>query len=173
MNSDFFFEIPEDSEIMTKLVQAVPSDCGGWIGGQLNAPKFVNLSISEPVEINTGFLLERACVSIKGNNIKPNFLAIMLEQKLPGFISFHGVECSELVKQIIVGFLRKGYRGGLQFYLDGYNKHTKNGPALCEINFEPSGLMLQCADTDSGKSIVATCRSLNLHEYVPAKRALA
>ncbi len=149
MSDKLFFEIPDDQEIMVKLVEAIPSNWL-WVDGELRASKV--LVASGKVEENTGFVVQRfhsvqpTIIGGYNRNEKkcwnPNLYAIMVERKLPGFIRFDEAGYSspsitlELAKQIAVGFLRKGYRGSLSFYRDCYNNIKYDNPALCEIVFE-------------------------------------
>ena len=206
MRGELFFEIPDDQEVMAKLVEAVPSNWS-WVDGGLHAPKI--LIASGQVEENTGFAVERfhsihptivgSYDRNEGKRGKPNLFAIMVEQKLPGFIRFDEagydahIVTLELAKRVAVGFLRKGYRGGLHFYRGCYDNSKYDNPARCGIIFEPwhgapmrreeagaqpARVKLEWESRYYGKEeditpIVAVCRSLNLHEYAPAAPAEA
>lgn len=207
MRGELFFEIPDDQEVVVKLVEAVPSNWS-WVDGGLHAPKV--LVASGQVEENTGFAVERF-YSINptiignydrnewGKQEKPNLFAIMVEQKLPGFITFNEAGYDEhniifeLAKRIAIGFLRKGYRGRLRFYQGCYNNKKYDNPARCEMIFkpwhgapiyreeagpQPARVKLEWESCYYGKEediapIVAVCRSLNLREYVPTAPAEA
>lgn len=191
-----FFEIPNDQETMVKLVEAVP-DNWAWVDGGLFAPK--DLIALGQVEENTGFVVERfhsIHPTIIGSydenerrSRKPDLFAIMVEQKLPGFIIFNeagydaGVVTLELTKRLAVGFLRKGYRGGLHFYKDCYDNHKYENPARCDLVLQsgdsifrgeqgpqPARARLEWNVCYGGReediaSIAAVCRSLGLREY--------
>ena len=201
MRGELFFKIPNDLEVMAKLVEAIPSHWS-WVDGQLRAPKCL-IDVGE-VEESTGFAVMRfhsirptiigRYDEDKRRNKDPNLFAIMLEQKLPGFIMFDeaGYETPEitleLVKRIAAGFLRKGYRGGLHFYSGCYDNSKYNNPAKCSMIFEvwnggsfsksgetgmqPARVKIgweskYCGKEEHIASIVSVCRSLNLCEYIP------
>lgn len=207
MRGELFFKIPDDQEVMVKLVEAVPANWS-WVDGALDAPK--NLVASGQVEENTGFVLRRfhsiqptiigSYDRNKGEWGNPDLFAIMVERKLPGFISFNEagynscIVTLELAKRIAVGFLRQGYCGGLHFYSGCCDNNKYDNPARCSLIFEPwDGVKEMCREEagpqparvklewDSqyyGKEediapIVAVCRSLNLHQYVPGALAKA
>ena len=206
MKGELFFEIPDDQEVMAKIVEAVPLSWS-WIDGGLRAPS--SMVASGQVEENTGFTLQRfhsihptiigRYAGGKNERERPNLFAIMVEQKLPGFISFNeaGYDADiitlELAKSVAVGFLRKGYRGGLYFYKDCYDNRKHDNPAYCEIIFQPwqgapicqeeagaqpSRVKLRWESRYGGKEediapIVAVCRSLGLSKYTPTPGPLA
>lgn len=190
---------------MVKLVEAVPENWS-WVDGGLYAPRI--LVESEQVEEHTGFVLERfhsihptiigSYDQTMGRSRKPNLFAIMVEQRLPGFIRFieagYGADITlELAKRVTVGFLRRGYRGGLHFFERCCNNHKYDNPARCSMIFEPwqgaplcleeAGLQparvkLEWKSHYYGKQedvapVVAVCRSLNLRQYVPVAPAEA
>ncbi len=208
MRGKLFFEIPDDQEVRVKLVEVIPSNWS-WVDGGLYAPK--NLVASGQVEENTGFAMERfhsihptiigsydptiigSYDQDEGKRGKPNLFAIMVEQKLPGFIEFDEagynshIVTFELAKRVVVGFLRKGYRGSLCFFRGCYDNNKYDNPARCELIFEPwhgapvcreeageqpARVKLEWESRYYGKEediapIVAECRSLNLREYEP------
>jgi len=199
MNGQLFFEIPNNQEVMAKLIEAIPSTWS-WVDGCLFAPEqFIK---SGSALENTGFAIQRFH-SIhptiigrhdrkKGTTDKPDFFAIMVEQKLPGFVSFDesGYEAPitlDLAKRIAIGFLLKGYRGHLSFYKDCYRNSKYDNPARCgmileswkggsldntEAGKQPARVKLEWEGRYYGKKediepIVAVCRSFNLREYKP------
>lgn len=200
MRGELFFEIPDDQEVMVKLIEAVPSNWS-WVDGNLHAPE--TLIASGQAEEHTGFAVERfhsIHPTIVGSydqderkQRKSNLFAIMAEQKMPGFILFGeagydaDVVTLELAKRIAVSFLRKGYRGSLRFYMDCYRNRKFDNPARCDIIFkpwhgapalpkesgpQPARVKLGWESRYNGTEkniapIVAVCRSLNLHEYLP------
>src|SRR5262245_47371217 len=90
-----FFKIPEDQGVMTKLVEAVPSSWL-WVDGGLSPCKA--LIESGQVEQGTGFMVERfhsihptivgTWNQTHSRRNQPNLYAMMVEQKLPGFVQF-------------------------------------------------------------------------------------
>lgn len=200
MSGKLFFEIPDDQEVMVKLVEAIPR--WAWIDGELEAPG--NLISSGLAENNTGFALE--CFHnihptiigsydwAIGRRGDPNFFAIMVEQKLPGFVRFDevgyydGPITFELAKSIAIGFLQKGYRGQLHFYKGCYGNDKYNNPAYYGMTFEswhgapilgeeagtqPARVKLEWDNRYRGKKedlapIITACRLLNLREYEPS-----
>lgn len=150
MNNQLFFEIPDNQEVMTRLVESVPSNWS-WVDGELHAPK--HLIDSGQVEENTGFALERAHEihptiigsydRSTGKRRKPNLFAIMVKRKLPGFIKFDEagfnahIVTLKLAKAVAVGFIQNGYRGKLHFF-KGWDCDDKyDNDARCEMIFEP------------------------------------
>lgn len=200
MGDRLFFEIPEDPEVMVILVRAVPSNWS-WVDGGLYAPQ--DSIVSGAAKEDTGFAVKRffsirptivGGYSKKGKRSKPDLFAIMVKQKLPGFVHFEeaGFDKDEVTletaKQIAVGFLKKGYRGCLCFYKDYYNNSKYNNPAYCdmtlepwhgtgeEVGLQPARMKLEWDDRYSGKeediaTIVTVCYSLGLRKYVPAPAA--
>lgn len=201
MKGELFFEIPiaTANEVAPQLVSAVPS-AWLWVDGGLHASE--NLIASGEVEENTGFALDRfhdIHPTIRGsydqkNGIwrKPNLCAIMVERKLPGFITFNeaGYDKSislELAKLIATEFLRKGWRGWLSFYKDCQDNYTYHNSARASMIFQPwdgapvcgveagpqpARIKLEWLDSYYGKMedvmpIVKVCHSLGLREYVP------
>lgn len=149
MGGKMFFEIPDDQEVMVKLVEAVPSTWS-WVGGILNAPK--TLINSGMALKDTGFTIQRfhdirpTIVGhydhYQGRRLKPDLFAIIVEQKFPGFIGFNEagydpcVVTLELAKRVAVGFLRKGYRGALGFFKGCYDNNKYKNAAFCSIEFQ-------------------------------------
>ncbi|MFA6588156.1 MAG: hypothetical protein WCT08_03740 [Patescibacteria group bacterium] len=204
MYQALFFEIKNDVEVMAKLVEAVP-DNWSWVDGCLYAPQ--HLIDSGMVQQDTGFTLARfhsinptivgAYEEHNGKRKKPNLFAMMVEQKLPGFISYDeaGFEDNpitlKLTKTITIGFLRKGYRGDLCFYCGYYDNSKYDNPARCSLIFEPwngppimgkeagpqpARIQLEWNSRYPGTEenivpIAAVCRSLNLKEYTPVAAA--
>lgn len=202
MNETLFFEIPDDQEVMTKLVESVPSSWS-WVNGYLHAPK--NLRAAGLVQENTGFILERFhdihptivgdYDGNEGRRKRPDLYAIMVEQKLPSFVAFEhaGFDDSRfltlaLAKRIAIGFLKKGYRGGLRFYSDCYDNKEFDNPAHCNLVFmpregapafnepgpQPSRIKVGWDKRYGGKEediavILSVCRGFNLREYIPQR----
>jgi len=187
MKSELFFEIPNDVEIMVKIIEAIPSDWA-WIDGMLVAPK--DLIDSGSAKENTGFTLKRfhdIGPTIIGSYNKernernhPDLYAIMVEHKLPGFVTFDeaGYECDiatfEVAKRIASGFVRKGYLGSLCFFQDCYANRKHQNPASCWISFKIRKVEIKWHGNYGGKEesvapIITVCRSLKLKEHAPEK----
>ncbi len=205
MESELFFEIPDDQEVMVKLIEAMSLEWH-WVDGGLHAPE--SLITSGQADGDTGFMVERfhsihptivGSFVDGGKRKKPNLFAIMVEQKLPGFIRFDeagydaDVVTLELAKRIATGFLRRGYRGRLLFFRNCHNNNKYDNSARCEMNFEPWHGAPVCGreagpqparvkvewngryrdSEEEVAPIVAVCRSLGLREYVPQATATA
>lgn len=173
------FEIPGNQEAVVKLIESIPLDWA-WLDGALNAPE--NLVKSGSAEKATGFYIGRFH-SIKPTVIgvpeeKPDLYAIIVGRKLPGFVLFEeaGFEDKflitlKLAKNIVIGFIRKGYTGRLHFY-KGYRDNNKfDNPARCEIVFNSKGsyISLEWNSNYGGREehiepIVKVCGSLGLKE---------
>ena len=194
MGQILYFEIPDDSEVMVRLVESVPSKWS-WIDGSLHASDA--LVASGVVAGKTGFELSRFHTihpTIVGSSkMKADLYAIMVEQKLPAFIRFneagYGGEpvTMELSKKVIMAFLRKGYRGWLHFSAGCYDNNKDQNPARCDFAFEkwegapfqreesgkqPARLKLGWTEEYCGKArdiepILSLCRTLNLRQYGP------
>ena len=198
-----FFEIPDDDEVKVKLVEAIP-DNWSFLDGQLNAPKSaINAGL---VQEDTGFavarfhsikptIIGRYDQKVQGR-VEPNLFAIMVDGKLPGFVSFDeaGLEARSkgdikmaLSKRIVIGFIRKGYLGGLHFYSDCISNNKYYNPARCDMAFQPwdagplydgecgpqpARIKLSWADTSRGQIDIdplrGICLSLGLRQYEPA-----
>ncbi len=145
-----YFEIPDNSEIMMRLVGTIPANWL-WVDGSLRAPK--DLITSGQAEEHTGFALRRfrgSSPTIIGSYNEderkertPDLFTMMVERKLPGFVVFDevgidtGVFTLELAVRIAVGLLGKGYRGGLRFYKNYYDDSKFDNPARCDMIFNP------------------------------------
>lgn len=172
------FKVPNDSEVMVQLVEAIPIT---WsrVDGVIYAPK--SLVSSGQAEKNTGYCLDwsKGTVIIGrtrrgGVRITPNVPAIIIEQKLPGFISF--VEAGyqpavslEFAIEVAAHFLRKGFRGDLHFCSEHVNNRRFDNPACCTFIFSTSPPLVRLTwDEKRGdseedvSSVVSTCLSLGL-----------
>ena len=204
MHGELFFEIPDNQTVMIQLVEAIPSSWS-WVSGTLYAPDaFVH---SGKAAEYTGFSIGKyhdTCTKIIGGYAagdtsprKPNLYAMMVEQKLPGFVIFndtglHGnSDTLDLAKQITIGFLHQGYRGELHFYHSYFKDNMYDNPAYCTIAFrpwcgkpflgneagaQPTRIKLEWDCRYGGTEediapIEAICRSLNLTEYTPTAEA--
>jgi hypothetical protein len=153
VNAELFFEIPDDCEVMAKLIGAVPSSWA-WVDGCLWAPPELVAS-KEAIE-DTGFSLSRFHTihpTIRGKDVfiegqgwtktNPNLMAILVERKLPGFIVFEEAGYQEplitmeLSKQIAIAYVRKNYGGHLSFYKDCYRNSKYDNPAKCLLTLQP------------------------------------
>jgi hypothetical protein len=141
------FEIPDNSEVMAQLIEAVPSGWS-WVDGYLSAPdQFIRHG---KIALNSGFVLQRfhsihpTIVGRKKDEerINPDFYSLIVERKLPEFITFDEAafetSCEgltmEVVKSIAIAYVRCHYRGGLRFYGGYRNNHKYDNPARCSIN---------------------------------------
>lgn len=149
MRGERFFEIRNNRDLRANLVEAIPSNWE-WVDGSLVAPsEFIAWG---QVSEDTGFVLGNFLgfkPTIVGSydrgttrRSKPDLFAIMVEQKLPGFVSFDeaGKDASiitfELSKRLAIGFLKKGYRGSLRFYKGHHHDNKYHNPAQCNMRFE-------------------------------------
>ncbi|MDO8551821.1 MAG: hypothetical protein Q7S03_04045 [bacterium] len=126
MAGKLFYVIPDDLEIMIKLIEATPAT---WLclSGTIRAPEALivrGLALEE-----TGFYIGRfhsirptiiGRYDPKGR-IEPDLFGMLVEQKLPGFVQFDQAGDSAefitltLAKFLAQGFVVKGYRGHLTF----------------------------------------------------------
>lgn len=204
MEGKRFFEIPNDPEVMALLVEAVPPNWR-WMSGGLSPND--SLIASGRVQGDTGFTLQRfhdihptivgVYDKIERRRKAPNFYALMVEQKLPGFVLFDdaGLDCTTLplgvAKQIAAGFIRKGYHDGcLSFWSNDHDNNMDENPARCNLVLrawqggsfngeegpQPARIRLDWKSQYGGSEedvapIVAVCRQLGLREYTPAASA--
>lgn len=191
-----FFEIPDNAEVMGRLIQAVPLDWL-WVDGVLVAPEM--FITSGQAEKDTGYTLQRFHSiqptiignfdSEKGLRNRPNLYAIMVEAKRPGFVIFDEVGLDSDIslgaaRKIAIGLLVKGYRGSLRFYKNCHNDCKHENPAYCGMVFEPwcgyyeeagpqpARVRVEWTGRYGGKeedidSIVKVCRALCMKEYKP------
>ncbi len=178
MIGQFFFEIPNDVEIMAKLVLAVPSNWS-WIDGILVAPDELIASGKAIADTGIGIMrFHSISPTIRGRynpktggEYDPDLYGILVDQKLPGFVRFDeaGFRTSlpsvSLAQKIAVGYLRKGYCGHLTFFEDCYDSSKYNNPAVCKIvisdqerlsveqegGFQPSSIELEWNTRYGGK----------------------
>lgn len=197
MSKKLFFEIPNDQEVKAKLVETMPNDWT-WVNGILRAPE--DLVFSGQVASDTGIAIQRfhdIHPTIIGERkpegegrLKPDLLAILVDRKLPSFIRFDEagynpyIVTMELAKRVAVAYLKRGYRGNLNFYKGCHDYSATDNDGRCYIAFEPwNGA--PCMHEEEGhqparirlewfydridcvESIIAICRSLNLREYEP------
>ena len=185
------------------IVQVVP-DSWGWVDGRL-IPS--NLLTNNPhVELGTGYTLSRFGIRLlfledyavgRSARKELNLYALLVEQKYPGFIIFDctGYEGQPIslraTKELIGGFLRRGYSGSLTFYRDCYRNEQYSNSARCEMRFgsweaqplrasdpeggeQPPRIKLEWKERYNGKpeiiaSFITLFRALGLKEYVPTR----
>ena len=200
MDNKQFFEIPADPEVMARLVEAVP-DHWRWVTGSLYPTK--KLIASGVVQEDTGFVLARfhnINPTIAGTydrsaraRINPNFFAIMVDRKMPGFVFFDeaGLDCQTLpfstVKRLAAGFIRNGYGDGfLDFRSNDHDNYMADNPARCNMIFQRwhggeyhiekgpqvARIRVEWEEKFGGTKehvapIVSVCQSLKLREYQP------
>ncbi len=74
---------------------------------------------------------------------EPNLFGIMVEQKLPGFVSLREAGYGdtptslENIKKVIIGFVNKGYYGNLHFYRDCQDNVKHRNSATCQFYISP------------------------------------
>jgi hypothetical protein len=196
MSNEYFFKIPDDTDVMTRLLWSIPSD---WacVNGILTAPPEwlesgkASTSLGYRVDDNYGVRLdfkrfdEQLCTELP---------AFLLGEKLAHSIEFNqagyksaGPSLDDAI-QIAIALLKKGYRGSLSFLSDCLFHRLWDNPARCSMYFQQwhgapmlekeSGLQparLHCSwhEEDRGSEalilpILLTCRELGLEEYTPS-----
>lgn len=196
-----FFEIPDNQEIMVKLVGAIP-DSWSWVDGSLTAPE--TLIKDGKVAERTGFAIQRPHTiyptivgeynpTIHGRELGDLF-AIIVEQKLPGFIRFDEAgyikrEISlALAKRIATSFIQKGYRGHLCFYSGHYGEYKFPNPCRCDMALggwygapflneesgeQPGRIKIEWDGNrwteEQANVFVALCKELKLTQYEPQR----
>lgn len=204
MAHELYFKIPEDREdIMVGLVEAVPTSWN-WIDGTLYAPEAQIIS-GNALE-DTGYICEhnRSELPIivgkrerSGQRLVADFYGIVVEKKDPGFIEFReaGFDATfhfEMARALIVGFLKKGYRGCLCFYKGSVYNNMSRYPAMCGMRFQsqkgvqywektqeeyPTFIKVEWNENYGGeasdvKQIMDACFRYNLVKYQPSKAVL-
>ena len=162
MTNEYFFELPDDAQIKSKLVEAIPADWQ-WVDGILRAPE--ELIERKEVALKTGYLLaqfHRIRPTIVGEYISlrqrqpADVFAIMGERKLPAFVEFReaGREeppedmTFEVAKRVASIFISKDYKGKLYFGRDyPHEKHYNS--ARCAFALE-SWKGAPCLDDEEG-----------------------
>lgn len=144
------FEIPDDNEVIAQLIEAVPLNWS-WIDGRLSASaEAISLGGIAP---NSGFALQRfhaihpTIIGKKkdGKMINPDFYSLIVEKKLPEFISFDEAAFEtayegltmEVVKNIAIAFVRLNYRGHLCFFSGCCDNYKYDNPAGCSFTLVP------------------------------------
>lgn len=184
MRGEVRFWIRDDSELLARLVEAVPATWE-WFDGQLNTPS--ELVKSGAAVWNTGIALDRfhsIHPTVKGRwdsvekcESVADLYAILAEQKLPGFIWFNMAGYQdrtvtfEVAQRFAVAFTRKGYRGHLHFYHSDHDNYQYHNPARCSIHLNPLWIELEWEGKYGGSEtdiapILNVCRALGLVEYV-------
>ncbi len=204
MSPSLFFKIPPDLAMRECLARSIPNT---WshMSGKLEAPE--ELIKSGLVVANTGFTIQRfrrieptivgrPIPDSSGTREDADFVAIMTQGKLPGFISFHeaGFEKSIITLQVAIeiaaAFLRKGYGGRLSFVKGYIDRESFTETAGCNMQFQPwkppyidgegPGMQpprIKITWLNPGDelahvtSIIDVCRTLNLREYNPLAMA--
>lgn len=150
--NEMYFEVPDDPEVMAKLVEAMPD----WqmLDGSLWTPQPL-IDSGEALE-KTGIVLSRfhsIRPTLQGmadggmvSGLNPTDLfAVLVDNKKPGFILFdeagyqERVVTMELSKKFAAAFLRKGYRGRLNFYRDCDDDDKFRNSARCTLAFSSPG----------------------------------
>ncbi len=195
MSNECFFKIPNDMDIINRLLQSIPSNWG-WVEGLLVAPEewFENGKVAQSLSYIIDDLYGVQLGVCKNNNkTKSELLDFMLGKKLAHCIEFkqagYETRMPSLEDSITVasGLLNVGYRGGLSFYSNCVNNSKSDNRARCDMRFaswngaplleEESGLQparLHCVWFDGHRGseediapIVLTCKDLGLEEYEP------
>lgn len=195
--SSLYFEIPNDKEVRVRLIEAVP-DSFWQISARLQVPK--HLSVSGMVAEGTGFKISPGSrqplklLAGKGTN-EPDIMSIVVGNKMPEFVA---IETSYLTplgyeRSVMIGLLRKGYRGTIGFEFAVSRGEYHDIRASCEMALQPwQGAPIAAPElgnqpprlklawderSGGGRSLVepieAVCRALGLKEYNPAERAAA
>lgn len=137
------FTVPlHDTEFLGCILDAVPDDWSG-MSGWLEAPP------GDRVARDTGYSYSSATGGIRlearatnpPREIPGDPLAILIENKLPGFISFNRVgywsrnEEFRLAKRLAASFVRRGYSGWLQFDFSR-SKHMNQRSAWLRLELQ-------------------------------------
>lgn len=139
--------LPEwDAKLAASIVNAVP-DKWSDLSGRLNAP--------EPMILNaralrdTGYSYKRFDngVEIQGRQLRidyrePDYVTMLLEQKLPGFVLFDETGFDQpkkflIAKKLASGFVAMGYTGWLRFSSGVRREYAHENPATCILHLEP------------------------------------
>ena len=196
MPGKLYFEIPEDSEVMARLVESIPNDWS-WVDGTLDASR-APIDAGEVLK-NTGLLCDRFSINRlvvpRDRKEKADLFGILVDRKRPGFVSFReaGYDSHDfplvLAKQFAAAFLNMAYRGWLTFFLNDYDNNKYDNGARCNFTFQPwTGASMCGMNEEVGPQpprvklewnenyggqpldispIESVCRELGLKEYTP------
>jgi hypothetical protein len=183
------FLLPEETESRVRLVEAIPSDWG-WVDGIIRFPS--DQARFRQIAFDTGYAITRFNCSqpaiigsaIKGSTVRrrPDLLGIMVENKLPGFVTFDMAGFGKReefisVREIAASFVRRGYLGWLKFVKSDHRNGRDENPAHCEFRIGPNGdekseIVLCWEEKFGGEpkdiaSILAVCYSANIKSAEP------
>jgi len=195
MKDKWIFEIPNEVEVMVKLVQAVPSS---WlsISGVLEAPN-VLVEVGDAIH-DTGYNIDQF-YTIKPTIVKasttnrrkndsrqnPDLYALIAERKMPGFVRFEeaGADSYEIsfgtARKILISFLRQGYRGQVTFCGQRCNEGIGELPGSgrecekCFFFFEwhyknpPKVEIWNDGRPENFQPLITACRAMGLKELTP------
>lgn len=183
------FWLSNDPEIRVKIVHSIPENWG-WIDGIIRFPSDQN--IHRNIANGTGYAITRFNCSqpaIIGSSVegstdrrRPDLVAIMVENKLPAFVTFDmgGFGKTEefvSVREIAASFIRRGYVGWLNFVKSDNRNMRDENPARCELKLRQKGedrseIVLRWDERFGGQpkdiaSILSACYSCNLVSSEP------
>ncbi|MBI2099403.1 hypothetical protein HYT45_03270 [Candidatus Uhrbacteria bacterium] len=196
-SGQMFFKIPNNSIMMSYLIEAVPNE---WrcVFGHLCASRNL-IEMGRALQL-TGISLDGGCQIVggydaNGKPANPNIYSMALLGMMPGFVDFrvhtYGRGSIADIKNLAIGLVVSGYRGSLLFgkstpdddnevlYIDPYAAACSlelapwNGhPNGNEPGEQPARIKLWWNKSLEGKKddiwpIARICQKLRLEEYTP------
>lgn len=147
MSEKTLLTLPDDSDTLARLIEAIPSDWS-WVDGYLESSS--ELRESGRVARTAGYFISRFSINplISGpwNHEKrardrPDLCEILVERKLPLLIQFDEAGFQErtaslaVAKKVAAHHVRLGYRGWLGFSAGCYDNEKCQNPAYCQLGF--------------------------------------
>jgi len=167
----FEFALPDDSNIISSLVRAVP-DGWSWLDGGLYAPKrLVDEGLAMP---DTGYALSRfrgGRTEVTGRTVRdgevtrevaPDLFGFLVERKRPAWVAFEEAGFGNsydltfaTAKRLASGFVYLGYRGILRFYRDCRNNDKYRNPAHFYLEMAPGGCLVAEGHEGEGVALIS------------------
>lgn len=150
MGGNKIFLLPAEAESLGKIIDSVPTNWS-WIDGVIRCPG--DPAFRGKVAFGTGYAISRFNCSqpaIVGGTVpgsrerqRPDLLAIMVENKLPGFVTFDmagfGREKELLsARRIAASFIGRGYTGWVKFVKSANVSERFHHSASCEFRVNSS-----------------------------------
>ncbi|WKZ29298.1 MAG: hypothetical protein QY323_01050 [Patescibacteria group bacterium] len=182
--------MPDDSEALARVIEAVPQEWS-WVDGRLGPPQA--LVENGQVARTAGYFIGRfhsIHPTIQGpwnhkerRSDRPDLCEILIEHKLPLFIAFDEAGFQErtmhlgAAKKIAAHHVRFGYRGWLFWYVGWDDDDKYRNEARCEMHFsrqenEAKNWLVELAvlprfggKPEALTPLLEACRALGLKEF--------
>jgi hypothetical protein len=167
----FVFTLPDDAEVIGRLIQAVP-DSWSWLDGVLYVPR--RLVDEEHALTETGYILSRfrgVRTELAGKLIpndgtrkaqRPDLFGFLVERKYPGWLRFDEAGYNDhdelplaTAKRLAEGYVKLGYRGLLRFYSDCRDNNKYHNPARFYLEMSPGDCLVGTGFAATGIALVS------------------